>query len=182
MTLKPKAVVMDADGLRRAINRISFEIVEKNKGADDLILIGIKRRGAVIAHRIARKIGEIEETAPPCFELDVTPYRDDIPRAGRSSIKTAFDAGIDIEGKKVIIIDDVLFTGRTARAAINAVLDIGRAKAIQLAAIVDRGHRELPIRPDYVGKNIPTSRTELVEVRLPDFDGETGVFLMDMAD
>lgn len=180
MDLKPKAVVMDGDGLRRAIFRISFEIVEKNKGAENIVLIGIKRRGAVIARRIAEKIGEIEGFTPPCWELDVTPYRDDIPRAGRSSVKTALEQGTDIVGKTVIIIDDVLFTGRTARAAMNAVLDIGRAKCIQLAVIVDRGHRELPIRPDFIGKNLPTSFAEKVQVQVSDFDGKEGVVIMSL--
>jgi len=176
--IEPKAVVMDKDGLRRAINRISFEIVEKNKGAEGLTLIGIRRRGAVIARRIAEKISEIEGVSPECAEIDITPYRDDIPEEGKSWSKTVLDKNISIAGRTVIIVDDVLFTGRTVRAAMNAVLDRGRAKCIQLAVIIDRGHRELPLRPDFIGKNLPTSLSEKVQVQVTEYDGTEGVVIL----
>jgi len=178
VSIKPKAVVMDKDGLRRAINRISFEIVEKNKGAEGLTLIGIRRRGAVIARRIAEKIMEIEGVEPECAEIDITSYRDDIPKEGRQANGPVLDAQVSVAGRTVIIVDDVLFTGRTVRAAMNAVLDAGRAKSIQLAVIVDRGHRELPLRPDYIGKNLPTSLSEKVQVQVTEYDGTEGVVIL----
>ncbi|MDP4110209.1 MAG: bifunctional pyr operon transcriptional regulator/uracil phosphoribosyltransferase PyrR [Bacillota bacterium] len=179
--IQPKAVIMDKDGLRRVINRISFEIVEKNKGAEELTLIGIRRRGAVIARRIADKISEIEGMAPECAEIDITPYRDDIPAGERQKGESVLDSRINVTGRKVIIVDDVLFTGRTVRAAMNAVLDRGRARCVQLAVIVDRGHRELPIRPDYIGKNIPTSLSEKVQVQVTEYDGKEGVVILPLA-
>ena len=170
---------MDKDGLRRAINRIAFEIVEKNKGAEGLTLIGIRRRGAVIARRITEKIMEIEGVAPECGELDITPYRDDIPQEGRLTGKTVQNAAnLKVAGRTVVIIDDVLFTGRTVRAAMNAVLDAGRARCIQLAVIIDRGHRELPLRPDFIGKNLPTSLSEKVQVQVMEYDGTEGVVIL----
>ena len=170
-----KAAIMDADGVRRALTRIAFEIVEKNKGVEHLLLAGVKTRGVFLAHRIAAKLGEVEGKAPPVLELDVTPWRDDKPRT---------DAPLPapdprIEGATVIIVDDVLYTGRTVRAAIEAVSHRGRAARIQLAVLVDRGHRELPIRPDYIGKNLPTARGERVCVRLTEVDGADNVVILD---
>ena len=149
-----KTVIMDADGIRRALTRIAIEIIEKNKGAEHLLLAGIRTRGIYLAQRIAQKLGEVEGTTPPVIELDVTPWRDDMPR--QDAPMPSPDARI--EGATVVLVDDVLYTGRTVRAAIEAVSCFGRASRIQLAVLVDRGHRELPIRPDYIGKNLPTSR------------------------
>lgn len=169
-----KAIIMDADGVRRALTRIAYEIVEKNKGADHLLLAGVKTRGVFLARRIAAKLGEIEGRTPPVIELDVTPWRDDKPRTDvplpPPDLRTA--------GATVILVDDVLYTGRTVRAAIEAVSRGGRADRIQLAVLVDRGHRELPIRPDYIGKNLPTAREERVCVRLTEVDGADNVVIL----
>lgn len=169
-----KAVIMDADGVRRALTRIAFEIVEKNQGVQDLVLAGVKTRGEFLARRIAEKLCEVEGKKPPVIALDVTPWRDDIPR----SDAPLPPADPRIEGASVVIVDDVLYTGRTVRAAIEAVSHMGRAGRIQLAVLVDRGHREIPIRPDYIGKNLPTSREERVRVRLTEVDGEDNVTIL----
>ncbi len=169
-----KAVILDADGVRRALTRIAFEIIEKNKGADHLLLAGIKTRGVYLAQRIAAKLGEVEGMAPPVLALDVTPWRDDKPRSSGSL--PPLDPRI--ADATVILVDDVLYTGRTVRAAIEALAHSGRAGRIQLAVLVDRGHRELPIRPDYTGKNLPTSREERVSVRLTEVDGEDNVVIL----
>ena len=169
-----KTVIMDADGIRRALTRIAFEIIEKNKGAEHRLLAGIRTRGIYLAQRIAQKLGEVEGTTPPVIELDVTPWRDDMPR--QDAPMPSPDARI--EGATVVLVDDVLYTGRTVRAAIEAVSCFGRASRIQLAVLVDRGHRELPIRPDYIGKNLPTSHEERVCVRLREVDGEDNVAIL----
>ena len=169
-----KTVIMDADGIRRALTRIAFEIIEKNKGAEHLLLAGIRTRGIYLAQRIAQKLGEVEGTTPPVIELDVTPWRDDMPR--QDAPMPSPDARMD--GKDVVLVDDVLFTGRTIRAALDALMDIGRPAAVELAVLVDRGHRELPIRPDYIGKNLPTSHEERVCVRLREVDGEDNVAIL----
>ena len=166
---EPK-IILDQDGIRRALTRIAFEIVEKNKGVEHLLLVGVKTRGIYLAQRIAAKLGEVEGTAPPVLELDVTPWRDDMPRTDTPLP----EADPRIAGATVIIVDDVLY-GRTVRAAIEAISHRGRAERIQLAVLVDRGHRELPIRPDYIGKNLPTARDERVCVRLTEVDGEDNV-------
>ena len=152
-------------------DHIAFEIVEKNKGAEHLLLAGVKTRGIYLAQRIAAKLGEVEGKAPPVLELDVTPWRDDVPRTDAPLP----DLDPRIAGATVIIVDDVLYTGRTVRAAIEAISHRGRAERIQLAVLVDRGHRELPLRPDYIGKNLPTARDERVFVRLTEVDGEDSV-------
>ncbi len=163
-----KAEIMDENAVARAIMRISFEIIERNKGTDDLCLVGLFSRGAVLAQRIAAKITENEGRAIPTGLLDITPFRDDNRRvAAEDTSKIDFD----ITGKRVVIIDDVIFTGRTARAAIDGLLSRGRPTLIQLAALIDRGHRELPIRADYIGKNLPTSRGEMVKVMVRELDG-----------
>ena len=175
---EPK-IILDQDGIRRALTRIAFEIVEKNKRAEHLLLAGVKTRGIYLAQRIAAKLGEVEGKAPPVLELDVTPWRDDVPRTDAPLP----DLDPRIAGATVIIVDDVLYTGRTIRAALDALMDIGRpaishrgrAERIQLAVLVDRGHRELPLRPDYIGKNLPTARDERVFVRLTEVDGEDSV-------
>ena len=172
-----KAKIIDGNGVRRALMRISHEITENNKGIDGVILVGIKRRGVSLAEIICENLERIEGVRPAMYELDVTFYRDDLEK---SDIIPAFDGcagGFDVNGKKVILVDDVIYTGRTARAALEAVFSLGRPSKIQLAVLVDRGHRELPIRADYVGKTIPTSKNEIVKVNTPDYDGEFGVDL-----
>ncbi len=170
---------MDAAGIDRALMRISHEILEKNNGTEDLLLVGIRRRGIPIAECIADNIERIEGVKVGCESVDISFYRDDLSQlAEQPQLKGDID--LAVEGRTVILVDDVIYTGRTVRAAIEAVFSCGRPKAIQLAVLIDRGHRQLPIRPDFVGKNIPTSHTELVEVKLPDYDSDKGVFLMDM--
>ena len=169
-----KSVIMDADGVRRALTRIAFEIIEKNKGVENLLLAGVKTRGVFLAQRIAKKLGEVEGRMPPVIELDVTPWRDDKPR--EEAPKSPPDGRI--EGATVVLVDDVLYTGRTVRAAIEAVSQQGRAGRIQLAVLIDRGHREVPIRPDYIGKNLPTARDERVSVRLTEVDGADNVVIL----
>ena len=163
-----KAEILDENAISRAITRISFEITERNKGAEDLCLIGLYSRGAVLAKRIAAKIAANEGREIPTGLLDITPFRDD-ERRGQASDGSQID--FDITGKRVVIIDDVIFTGRTARAAIDGLMRRGRPKLIQLAALIDRGHRELPIRADYIGKNLPTSKEEKGRVMLKETDG-----------
>ena len=178
--MRLKAQILDEAALSRALMRISHEIAEKNKGVENVVLVGIRRRGEPIARRIRDNIRKIEDREPPCGSIDIRWYRDDLQTIAEAPELRRIELGFDVTDRDVVLVDDVIYTGRTARAAIEAVFSCGRPRSIQLAVLVDRGHRELPIRPDYVGKNIPTSRSELVQVRLPDFDGETGVFLMDM--
>ncbi|RLT29437.1 MAG: bifunctional pyr operon transcriptional regulator/uracil phosphoribosyltransferase PyrR [Chloroflexi bacterium] len=170
--------ILDADGLRRALTRIAHEILERNGGAHDLILVGMRSRGAPLAHRLSSLISQFEGTAVPVGELDITMFRDDLElRITRPAIQPTVIPR-DLTGTTVVLVDDVLYTGRTVRAAMDALLSFGRARQIQLAVIVDRGHRELPIRADYVGKNLPTARHELVEVRLREVDGTDEVVLL----
>lgn len=176
--MKLKSKLMDDAAMGRALMRISHEIAEKNKGAENVVLIGIKRRGVPIAGIIASNIKKIEGIDVPCSSVDIKLYRDDLTTLNDNPIVRRHDFPFDVSGKDVVLIDDVLYTGRTARAAIEAVFSNGRPRTIQFAVLIDRGHRELPIRADYVGKNIPTSKSEVIEVRLPEYDGETGVFLM----
>ena len=180
--MRLKAQIMDEAALGRALMRISHEIAEKNKGVENVQLIGVRRRGEPIARRIRDNIRKIEDVEISCGSIDIRWYRDDLSTLTDMPELRRIELGFDVTDRDVVLVDDVIYTGRTARAAIEAVFSCGRPRSIQLAVLVDRGHRELPIRPDYVGKNIPTSRSELVEVRLPDFDGETGVFLMDTAE
>ena len=163
-----KAEIMDESSMARAVTRISFEMIERNKGTDGLCLIGLFSRGAVLAKRIAAKLSEIDGREIPVGLLDITPVRDDKPRGNSTD---SSEIPFDITDKRVIIVDDVIFTGRTARAAIDAIMSRGRPTLIQLAALVDRGHRELPIRADYIGKNLPTSREETVKVLVNELDG-----------
>ena len=178
-TLRLKAQIMDAAALERALMRISHEIAEKNRGVENVTLVGIRRRGEPIARRIRDNIQKIEGLAPPCGSIDIHFYRDDLSPAAEQPVLRRDELGFDVTDRDVVLVDDVIYTGRTVRAAIEAIFSLGRPRSIQLAVLVDRGHRQLPIRPDYVGKNIPTSHSELVEVRLPEFDAETGVFLME---
>ena len=167
---------MGSDDIRRALSRIAHEILERHKGADGLLLVGIPTRGLPLAHRIAARILEFERTQVPVTALDIRPYRDDIPAGPRSQARPN-GAALDVGGTTVVLVDDVLFTGRTARAALDALTDLGRPKQVQLAVLMDRGHRELPIRPDYVGKNVPTNHGERVRVKLEEIDGLDEVVL-----
>ena len=169
-----KTRVLGPEDVRRALVRISHEIVEHNRGTDDLVIVGIRTRGAPLADRIASSIASFEGVDLPSGALDVTLYRDDVAlRRPRSLEATTVPA--DVDGRVVVLVDDVLFTGRTIRAAFDAVLDLGRPRAIRLAVLVDRGHRELPIRADHVGKNLPTSSNEVVKVHVVEIDGEDAV-------
>ena len=166
--------ILDENDIRRALTRIAHEILERNKGAGDLCLIGVHTRGVPLAHRLGRLIERFEGEAVPVGQIDIGRHRDDRPHNGEA-LRTAVD--FDLATKHVILVDDVLYTGRSVRAALDALVEHGRPAQVQLAVLVDRGHRELPIRPDYVGKNIPTSRRERVTVHLSDTDGEEGVYI-----
>lgn len=170
---------MDEAAVNRAIIRISHQIVEKNKGAENLALVGILRRGEPIARWIKENILKIEGVDVPCGSIDIGFYRDDLSLLTENPEVRQPVLPLSVDNKDVILTDDVIYTGRTARAAIEAVFSCGRPRSIQLAVLIDRGHRELPIRPDFVGKNIPSSRSELIEVKIPEYDGETAVFLLE---
>ena len=169
--------VLDADGLRRALTRIAHEIVERNGGVDGLVLVGIRSRGVPLANRLAALIEQHEATPVPVGSLDITFYRDDLTRLAHAPIVKRSDLEIDVDGLVVVLVDDVLYTGRTVRAALDALTDHGRPQAVRLATLVDRGHRELPIRPDFVGKNLPTSVDEIVHVRLQETDEDDEVVI-----
>jgi pyrimidine operon attenuation protein/uracil phosphoribosyltransferase len=171
-----KARVMGPDDIRRALTRIAHEIVEANRGTDDLVIVGIRTRGAPLADRIAAAIAEFEGVDLPSGALDVTLYRDDVGLRSPRGLE-ATTVSSDLDGRVVVVVDDVLYTGRTIRAAFDAVLDMGRPRAIRLAVLVDRGHRELPIRADHVGKNLPTSSGEVVKVHVTEIDGEDAVLI-----
>ena len=173
--MKEKAKLMDEKAIGRAITRISHEIIERNKGIEDIVLVGIKTRGVPIANRIGKKIEQIEGTKINTGEIDITLYRDDLKKVDIDPVINCSNIEFSIDDKIVILVDDVLYTGRTVRSALDAVIDIGRPKAIQLAVLVDRGHRELPIRADYVGKNVPTSKDEIISVKLSEIDEEDSV-------
>ena len=177
MALREKAEIVDADGLKRIVTRIAHEIVERNKGVDDLVLVGIKRRGVPLAERIAERIVEFEGRSPILGSLDITLYRDDLSLVAQQPVVGGSEIPVDVRGKVVVLIDDVLYTGRTIRAAMDALIDFGRPRSIQLAVVIDRGHRELPIRADYVGKNVPTSRREVIGVKLVEVDGVDSVVI-----
>ena len=176
-----KARILDADDMQRAIVRVAHEIIERNHGTRDLVLVGIQRRGVTVARRIAKAISGIENSEIPFGTLDITFYRDDLSTLGPAPSVGQTELPFDINGKTIVLVDDVLYTGRTVRAAMNELMDYGRAKAIQLAVLVDRGHRELPIRADFVGKNVPTSSREVIKVMVDEFDGEEQVVLAKVA-
>jgi pyrimidine operon attenuation protein/uracil phosphoribosyltransferase len=176
MEMDERTKVMEEDDVRRAIRRISHEIVERNKGAREVVVVGIRTRGVPLSLRIAETIAGIEGLEIPVGRLDITLYRDDIHTMSQPVVKETHLPG-DIGGKNVVIVDDVLYTGRSVRAAMDAIIDFGRPATIQLAVLVDRGHRELPIRADYVGKNVPTSPGQKVNVYLQEVDGEDGVYI-----
>ena len=172
--------LLGADDIRRAVARLAHEVVERNQGVDSLVLVGLRTRGIPLARRVQQRILEYEGAEIPLGELDITLYRDDVhQRAPRTLSPTSIP--VDVSDKTVILVDDVLYTGRTIRAALDALIDLGRPRAIQLLCLIDRGHRELPIRPDYVGKNVPTSQREKVAVRLEEVDGVDEVVLIQPA-
>lgn len=170
-------VLFDELAINRALTRIAHEILEKNKGINDLVLIGIKTRGIYLAKRLCDIIDEIEGYKVPLGELDITLYRDDLSERGNQALIKGSEISFDINDKKVILVDDVLYTGRTVRAALDALIDYGRPKLIQLAVLIDRGHRELPIRADYIGKNVPTSEDEMILVQLVEVDNSEQVII-----
>jgi pyrimidine operon attenuation protein/uracil phosphoribosyltransferase len=178
MKFKQKTQVLDASSLRRALVRIAHEIIERNQGVSNLGLIGIRTRGIYFAQRLAKKISDIENVSVPVGQLDISFYRDDIALHPQPRI---YDTKInfDVNDKNIVLCDDVLYTGRTVRAAMDAIIDYGRPKSIQLAVLIDRGHRELPIRPDFVGKNIPTSKKETVKVNLKEKDEVDEVIILE---
>lgn len=169
--------IMDGEAVERALKRIAHEIIERNKGCENLCVIGIRRRGVPLAERLCNYISAIEGKMPPMGMLDITLYRDDLSQEFVDPVINATDIPFSITGKKIVLVDDVLYTGRTVRAAIDALISLGRPSCIQLAIMVDRGHRELPIRGDFVGKNIPTSHEERVFVKILEIDGEGGVYI-----
>ncbi|MCL6611231.1 MAG: bifunctional pyr operon transcriptional regulator/uracil phosphoribosyltransferase PyrR [Peptococcaceae bacterium] len=176
-SVRQKAVILDREGIRRALTRIAHEIIERNKGTENLALIGIRSRGVPLARRLAQRILQIEGREVPVGMLDITLYRDDLGTLSPHPQVQRTEVDFRVEGKTIVLVDDVMFTGRTIRAALDAVMDLGRPKLIQLAVLVDRGHRELPIRADYVGKNVPTSRREDVAVLLDETDGDEKVII-----
>jgi pyrimidine operon attenuation protein/uracil phosphoribosyltransferase len=177
MAEQQEKAIMTAQEMRRALTRVAHEILEHNGGAKELVLLGVRTRGVPIAHRLAELIKSFEGVNVPVGTLDITLYRDDVHLRGPLALE-ATDLPVPIGGLRVVLVDDVLFTGRTARAAMDAVIDLGRPMNIQLAALIDRGHRELPIRADYVGKNIPSSRSEEIRVRLSETDGKDEVVIL----
>ena len=177
--MKEKAKILDQEGINRAIVRIAHEIIEKNKGTVGLCIVGIRNRGVYLAERIAECVKKIEGVNIPTGALDITLYRDDLALASGQPLVRKTEIDFDINDKNLVLVDDVLYTGRTIRAALDALIDFGRPKSIQLAVLVDRGHRELPIRADFVGKNIPTSNKESVEVKLEETDGIDEVVIVE---
>lgn len=174
-----KAMIMDEAALLRAMARITHEIIERNRGAEEVCLLGVHTRGVPLSKMLAENIRRFEGVDVPVGEIDITLHRDDLSDSDKQGILPKCRIPCDLREKTVILVDDVLYTGRTARAALEAVFSAGRPKAVQLAVLVDRGHRELPIRPDYVGKNVPTSKSEMVEVSVRETDGENGVYICD---
>ncbi len=177
--MKIKSKLVDKEGIDRIITRIAHEILEKNKGSENLVLIGMRTRGEFIARRLQKKIKEIEGVELPLGVLDVTLYRDDFRTRLKQPQVSVSDITFDISEKDVILVDDVLYTGRTVRSALNALMDFGRPATIQLCILVDRGHRELPIRADFVGKNIPTSLNEEIKLKVEEYDGEDAIYLVE---
>lgn len=172
-----KAILMDGDAIRRAVRRMAHEILERNQGSREICLVGIRRRGVPLAERIADAIADIEGKRPQVGNLDITFYRDDLSTRSENPELIGSSVSFDLPSHTIILVDDVLYTGRTVRAAVEALFDLGRPTAIQLAVLIDRGHRELPLRPDYVGKNVPTSKKEMIQVELCEVDGQDRVLL-----
>ena len=178
--MKSKAVLMDSEVVGRTLKRLSYEIVEKTDRLEDLVLVGIRTRGVPICHTLAHNVKQAVGLDVPLGELDITMYRDDLTAVDSSPVLNGTKIDFDLNGKDVVLVDDVIYTGRTVRAAIDAVLALGRPRRIRLAVLVDRGHRELPIRPDYVGKNVPTSAKEVIAVHCLDTDGYVNVELLEI--
>jgi pyrimidine operon attenuation protein/uracil phosphoribosyltransferase len=170
--------ILDAESIERALARIAHEILERNKNLEGLSLVGIRTRGVPLAERLARELGKLQHSSPPTGILDINLYRDDISLSRDHPVLRSTEIPFEMSGSKIVLVDDVLFTGRTIRAALEALIDLGRPDWIQLAVLVDRGHRELPIRADYVGKNVPTSRAESIDVKLREIDGAEQVLLI----
>ena len=179
--MRQKAEIMDREAMGRAITRIAHEIIEHNQGTDGVALIGIQRRGVPLAKRINNRIEQVEGKRLPLGILDITLYRDDLSTLSEHPVINGTDIAFSITGMNLVMVDDVLFTGRTARAAMDALIDMGRPKSIQFAVLVDRGHRELPIRTDYVGKNVPTSSNEVIAVEVEEIDGREQVLIGEIA-
>ena len=179
MKFREKAKLMDRKAMERVLMRIAHEIVEKTKGTKDLAIIGIRNRGAYLAEKVAVYIEKIEKIQIPVGILDITLYRDDLTTVAEQPVVHKTEIDFDITGKKIVLVDDVLYTGRTVRCALDALIDFGRPKYIQLAVLVDRGHRELPIRADYIGKNVPTALKETVQVHLQEVDGKDDVVILE---
>lgn len=177
--MQKKTQLMDDRQIQRTITRMAHEIIERNKGVEDVVLVGIRTRGEPIARMLSEAIFRVEGAQVPVGSVDITFYRDDLTHISGDPTINHTDIPFDVNGKTVVLVDDVLYTGRTARAAMEAMMDLGRARRIQLAVLVDRGHRELPIRADFAGKNIPTAQTEFVRVNMPEVDGEESVWLYD---
>jgi pyrimidine operon attenuation protein/uracil phosphoribosyltransferase len=177
MKTKIKARVMDAEDMRRAITRIAHEILERNGGTQNLALIGIQTRGSFLARRVAEVIAGIENESVPVGILDITLYRDDLQTVAEQPVVNESDIPFDVQGKTIVLVDDVLYTGRTVRAALDEIVDFGRPRSVQLAVLVDRGHRELPIRADYAGKNVPTASSEIISVMMVEKDGSDEVLI-----
>ena len=182
MNFAEKAVIMNASEITRAMKRMAHEIIEANKGVDNLVLLGIQRRGVPLARMLAEAIKQVEGYDVPQGALDITFYRDDLSTLGPSPQVSSTEMPFDVNEKIIILVDDVLYTGRTVRAALDVIMDWGRPQAIRLAVLVDRGHRELPIRPDYVGKNVPTSHKEVIKVKVEEFDGKQEVVVGEVQD
>ena len=177
--MERKTQIMDEAQMRRTVTRMAHEIIERNKGVEDVVLVGIRRRGEPIARMLAEAIARVEGAVLPVGTVDITFYRDDLTSLSRDPKLNRTDIPFSIEDRTVVLVDDVLYTGRTARAALDALVDVGRARRVQLAVLIDRGHRELPIRADFAGKNVPTAVTEFVRVAMAGIDDETGVWLCD---
>ncbi len=181
VNLKTKTVIMDEDKIRRSLTRVAHEIIEKNKGTEDLVLIGIRSRGVPLTHRLNDIIEQIEGQKVVTGIIDITLYRDDLSTLAEQPVLNKTEIAFDLKGKNVVLVDDVLYTGRTVRAALDAMADLGRAKTVQLAVLIDRGHKELPIRADFIGKNVPTSKTEVIAVLLKETDGVDEVVIQERA-
>lgn len=182
MEIREKAQLLDGADMDRALARIAHEVIERNHGTDNVVLVGIQRRGVSLARDVQQAIARIEGVEVPLGTLDITFYRDDLSTLGPAPAVGSTDLPFDINDKTVVLVDDVLYTGRTVRAALNELMDYGRARAIQLAVLIDRGHREIPVRADYVGKNVPTSRREVIKVMVEEFDPARKVVLGELLD
>lgn len=180
MQLRDKNVIMDEMGIKRALTRIAHEIIERNKGIEDVAVVGIRRRGGPLAQRLAARIEEIEGVSVPVGILDITLYRDDLTTLASQPLVHRTEVNFDINGLTIVLVDDVLYTGRTVRAALDALIDLGRPKSIQLAVLIDRGHRELPIKADFIGKNVPTSHLEEIAVRVKEIDSKDEVVIQEI--